>query len=97
MLSDGLHPAYGVCSRRGVGGISRNSIKSAEIVTERVTLITGASAGIGTELARVFASNGHRVVLVARRADRLSTLANEIVACGGARRAPRGSPVYLGK
>jgi uncharacterized protein len=67
-----------------VGGISRNSIKSAEIVTERVTLITGASAGIGTELARVFASNGHRVVLVARRADRLSTLANEIVASGGA-------------
>jgi uncharacterized protein len=53
-------------------------------VTERVTLITGASAGIGTELARVFASNGHRVVLVARRADRLSTLANEIVAGGGA-------------
>jgi len=53
-------------------------------VTERVTLITGASAGIGTELARVFASNGHRVVLVARRADRLSTLANEIVASGGA-------------
>ena len=53
-------------------------------MTERVTLITGASAGIGTELARVFASNGHRVVLVARRADRLSTLAKEIVASGGA-------------
>jgi len=32
-------------------------------VTERVTLITGASAGIGAELARVFASNGHRVAL----------------------------------
>ena len=29
-------------------------------MTERVTLITGASAGIGTELARVFASKGHR-------------------------------------
>jgi short-subunit dehydrogenase len=53
-------------------------------VTERVTLITGASAGIGIELARVFASNGHRVVVVARRADRLSTLANEIVASGAA-------------
>jgi short-subunit dehydrogenase len=53
-------------------------------VTERVTLITGASAGIGTELARVFASNGHRVVLVARRADRLATLAGEITAGGGA-------------
>jgi short-subunit dehydrogenase len=53
-------------------------------VTERVTLITGASAGIGTELARVFASNGHRVVLVARRAERLATLAGEIAAAGGA-------------
>jgi short-subunit dehydrogenase len=49
-----------------------------------VTLITGASAGIGTELARVFASNGHRVVLVARRADRLKTLSGEITAAGGA-------------
>jgi short-subunit dehydrogenase len=53
-------------------------------VTERVTLITGASAGIGAELARVFASNGHRVVLVARRADRLAALAGEIAAAGGA-------------
>ena len=53
-------------------------------MTERVTLITGASAGIGTELARVFASNGHRVALVARRADRLATLAGEITAAGGA-------------
>jgi hypothetical protein len=52
-------------------------------VTERVTLITGASAGIGTELARVFASNGHRVALVARRADRLTKLAGEITAAGG--------------
>jgi uncharacterized protein len=54
------------------------------IVTERVTLITGASAGIGTELARVFASKGHRVALVARRADRLTALAGEIAAAGGA-------------
>jgi uncharacterized protein len=53
-------------------------------VTERVTLITGASAGIGAELARVFASNGHRVVLVARRADRLTALSGEITAAGGA-------------
>jgi short-subunit dehydrogenase len=53
-------------------------------VTERVTLITGASAGIGAELARVFAIHGHRVALVARRGDRLTKLAAEIAAAGGA-------------
>ena len=50
-----------------------------------MTLITGASSGIGAELARIFASKGHRLALVARRADRLETLAGEIVASGGAR------------
>jgi short-subunit dehydrogenase len=53
-------------------------------VTERVTLITGASSGIGTELARVFAAKGHRLALVARRVDRLTALAGEIAAAGGA-------------
>ena len=49
-------------------------------MAERVTLITGASAGIGADLVRVFASNGHRVAMVARRADRLEALAKEIAA-----------------
>jgi uncharacterized protein len=53
-------------------------------VTDRVTLITGASSGIGAELARVFAANGHRVALTARRADRLAALASEITSAGGA-------------
>jgi uncharacterized protein len=53
-------------------------------VAERVTLITGASSGIGAELARVFASNGHRVAMVARRVDRLTQLGDEIAARGGA-------------
>jgi short-subunit dehydrogenase len=47
-----------------------------------VTLITGASAGIGTELARVFARHGHALVLVARRKDRLEALATEIAGTG---------------
>jgi short-subunit dehydrogenase len=49
----------------------------------RVTLITGASAGIGSELARIFARAGKRVALVARRAERLQALAGEIAAAGG--------------
>jgi short-subunit dehydrogenase len=49
-----------------------------EDVPGRVTLITGASAGIGMELARVFAEHGHRVALVARRADRLRELAQTL-------------------
>jgi short-subunit dehydrogenase len=52
-------------------------------MTERVTLITGASSGIGLELARVFATHGHTCVLVARRAQQLSELADAIVAAGG--------------
>ncbi len=61
----------------------KTSIQETAIVTERVTLITGASAGIGTELARVFAANGHRLALTARRADRLEALANELACKGG--------------
>ena len=51
-------------------------------MTKRVTLITGASSGIGAELARIFASNGYNTVLVARRDDRLKLLADEIAAAG---------------
>ena len=47
-----------------------------------VTVITGASAGIGVALARVFARNGHELALVARREDRLRALADEIAATG---------------
>ncbi len=41
-------------------------------------LITGASSGIGAELARLCAKDGHPVILVARRGDRLSALAESL-------------------
>jgi short-subunit dehydrogenase len=41
-------------------------------------LITGASSGIGSELARQLAERGHGVTLVARREERLRALADEI-------------------
>jgi uncharacterized protein len=47
-----------------------------------VVLITGASSGIGTALAKVFAAHGHELALVARRGDRLEALADEIAATG---------------
>jgi short-subunit dehydrogenase len=45
------------------------------------TLITGASAGLGAEFARQLAKRGERIILVARRKERLEQLASEI---GGA-------------
>jgi 3-hydroxy acid dehydrogenase/malonic semialdehyde reductase len=43
-----------------------------------IVLITGASAGFGAEMARTFVSNGHRVILAARRTDRIAELATEL-------------------
>src|ERR1043165_4450390 len=49
----------------------------------QVAIITGASSGIGWELAKTLARQGATVGLVARRKERLETLALEIQAFGG--------------
>ncbi len=46
--------------------------------TNRVAVITGASSGIGEAIARVLATEGYRVALLARRLDRISSLADEL-------------------
>lgn len=43
-----------------------------------IALITGASSGFGEAIARLFAQNGHRVILLARRESKLKSLQNEL-------------------
>jgi NADP-dependent 3-hydroxy acid dehydrogenase YdfG len=51
---------------------------SSEDTTGRVAVITGASSGIGEATARALAAGGYRVALLARRLDRIETLADEL-------------------
>lgn len=49
----------------------------------RVALVTGASSGLGNDVAKGLAKNGATVVVAARRADRLRDLVGEIESLGG--------------
>jgi NADP-dependent 3-hydroxy acid dehydrogenase YdfG len=57
--------------------IMRNNIKG------KVIVITGASSGLGEATARLLSSEGASVVLGARRADRIQSLAVELTSAGG--------------
>src|SRR4029450_12214386 len=56
-----------------------------EPAADRTALVTGASSGIGAEIARELARRGWGVTLVARREDRLRTLAHALHAGRGGR------------
>lgn len=54
------------------------------MIKDKVVIITGASSGIGEASAKLLAEKGAKVVLGARRADKLAKIVSEIEAAGGA-------------
>lgn len=50
--------------------------------TIKYTLITGGTRGIGLELARIFANNGHNLIIVARDKNNLNQTARELEPLG---------------
>nr|WP_221414671.1 SDR family oxidoreductase [Sphingobium lignivorans] len=63
-------------------------------LSRHTAIITGASSGIGAGIARCFAACGARLILAARRADRLDALAEELSA-SGAQVLPRPTDVTI--
>ncbi|MFF8450692.1 SDR family NAD(P)-dependent oxidoreductase [Streptomyces leeuwenhoekii] len=55
---------------------------AAPSAASRIAVVTGASSGIGAATARQLAAAGYRVVLTARRKDRIEAIAEEITAAG---------------
>src|SRR5260370_5620935 len=88
--------------RRGVTGNGRSTAPAGTAAPgprqqrpAETVLITGASSGIGRELARLYASDGARLILVARSEDKLRQLADELAAKYGAE--AQGLPADLSR
>jgi len=69
--------AHGGCDRRDGTDVLGNAHRSG-LPLSRVGVVTGASSGIGAALARALAARDWHLVLLARREDRLRTLAEEV-------------------
>ena len=87
------------CHKGAVFSVDMDKPASAERIStapaKPVTLVTGASSGIGAALASVFAQNGHEVVLAARRIPQLAAIAESIRAAG--HQTPHILPVDLSR
>lgn len=66
---------------------------TSPIIPARVAVITGASSGIGAATAKALSAEGYRVVLLARRLDRIEALAKELNDAAAASGANSGSDV----
>src|SRR5260370_21214970 len=73
----------GACSPHGANGSSAERQSMSTNIQGKVVVITGASSGLGEATARHLSAQGATVVLGARRADRIQSLADELTSSGG--------------
>ena len=63
--------------------MTMNELFNPRLLTGKVALVTGASSGIGLHFSRVLASAGAKVVLAARRTNKIEAACADIIAAGG--------------